>query len=461
MIYSLRFFIFVIVSLLVPNLASTQMQLGIRTESKSGINGISLDPSATAYQKSKWDIHILGMGAFAQNNYAYLKNTSLTRLIWHADSPQIVFDRPGNETSTFEVDFSTGKRCRYFNASAYLAGPAISYKFNEDMSIGVFTSLHGFLNANQIPDIYSYYTIIDHPYFKPFEVGTYTMGGMTWADAGVNFSYKQKKSRTSYISYGGSMKVIRAYDHIFFKSNKNYFHTLTGKNSFRVKHGSFAASFSTQNLLQNPMGWGTSLDLGISIANGVLEENYQTKLGASITDLGFVIHKNARKLNSTFKDSLAIDGDSYANVSTLDQAADIFINLARSAGIDIANTSKITLPTATRINFFVDHRLSNKWYIYGLFSLPLAWTNDIRSGHFLAISPRYESTNFAVSMPVTMYHWRKPRLGLSARLWYLSIGSEHLPSIFRKSNFYGSDLYTSIKIPLGKIKKRVKKLGDC
>ena len=73
MIYSLRFFIFVIVSLLVPNLVSTQMQLGIRTESKAGINGISLDPSATAYQKSKWDIHILGMGAFAQNNYGYLK----------------------------------------------------------------------------------------------------------------------------------------------------------------------------------------------------------------------------------------------------------------------------------------------------------------------------------------------------------------------------------------------------
>jgi hypothetical protein len=60
---------------------------------------------------------------------------------------------------------------------------------------------------------------------------------------------------------------------------------------------------------------------------------------------------------------------------------------------------------------------------------------------------------FEVSLPVTLYDWTKPRIGLSARFRGFFIGTEKLSGYFSFSDFTGLDFYAGLKLSLHK--------GDC
>ncbi len=60
--------------------------------------------------------------------------------------------------------------------------------------------------------------------------------------------------------------------------------------------------------------------------------------------------------------------------------------------------------------------------------------------------PRFESRWIDVSLPFSVYEWEEFRVGLAARLAFLTIGTDDLGSILQRSDFNGSDLYFAIKL---------------
>ncbi|MFY7943103.1 MAG: hypothetical protein ACOVNZ_00900 [Crocinitomicaceae bacterium] len=58
-----------------------------------------------------------------------------------------------------------------------------------------------------------------------------------------------------------------------------------------------------------------------------------------------------------------------------------------------------------------------------------------------------------------MYEYYRPQLGLSLRLYCLTIGTDKLLHIFGKSDLYGGDIYFHLNVPIfynPKCKQRMK-----
>ena len=54
-----------------------QEQLGLRTDSYSGINSIMLNPANFISSQFKWDVNLVGVGLFLENSYGFIHNTNL------------------------------------------------------------------------------------------------------------------------------------------------------------------------------------------------------------------------------------------------------------------------------------------------------------------------------------------------------------------------------------------------
>ena len=111
------------------------------------------------------------------------------------------------------------------------------------------------------------------------------------------------------------------------------------------------------------------------------------------------------------------------------------------------NHFSLWLPAALSLQ--ADYSVSDRFYVGGLFvhRIPLGKAaNVIRRSNLLVISPRFESRWFGVSSHFLHYNWQDFRLGISIRLGFLTIGTDNLGSILRKSDFSGTDFYVALKV---------------
>ena len=108
------------------------------------------------------------------------------------------------------------------------------------------------------------------------------------------------------------------------------------------------------------------------------------------------------------------------------------------------------LPTALSLQ--VDYNINGDFYLGSALvqSIPLGNFKVGRANVF-ALSPRFERKWFGASLPISIYNWDQVRVGLSARLGFLTLGSDHIGSIFTNSDLSGTDFYMALKIfPFGK-----------
>ena len=68
----------------------------------------------------------------------------------------------------------------------------------------------------------------------------------------------------------------------------------------------------------------------------------------------------------------------------------------------------------------------------------------------MAIIPRYETKYFELSVPISLYDYNYPRVGIAARFYFITIGTERLGTYLGLSDMNGMDIYASIKIGINK-----------
>ncbi|MEL6968693.1 MAG: hypothetical protein AAFO02_00880 [Bacteroidota bacterium] len=77
-------------------------------------------------------------------------------------------------------------------------------------------------------------------------------------------------------------------------------------------------------------------------------------------------------------------------------------------------------------------------------------TSSLNRSSVLAIVPRVDRHWWSVAMPVSMYATDQVRLGLSARLGPIFVGTDQLGSFFRQNQLDSGDFYVGLKLfPLG------------
>jgi hypothetical protein len=68
----------------------------------------------------------------------------------------------------------------------------------------------------------------------------------------------------------------------------------------------------------------------------------------------------------------------------------------------------------------------------------------------LAVVPRYENRFVGVSLPVSLFNYEDPRIGVAVRFYTMTIGTDRLGSLLGISNFNGMDFYFSFRFNIGK-----------
>jgi hypothetical protein len=108
------------------------------------------------------------------------------------------------------------------------------------------------------------------------------------------------------------------------------------------------------------------------------------------------------------------------------------------------------LPSA--LSAQADINLISNFYLYGVITYGVPWLNRLgvqRSG-YIGVAPRWETKRFEASLPVSMYQYKRPQVGLCLRLNSIIIGSDDLGAILMKKDIYGADIYVSVKYTIFK-----------
>ena len=340
-------------------------------------------------------------------------------------------------------------------------------------AFGITTSFRTMASAKNIPyEIakFGYEGLNFRDQFKInyIDIHKFSLAAMGWAELGLSYAYILKQSNREYWSGGITVKrlmgVSGAYANV---SDVNYM--LTNQDTatiynFNAKAGySLPVDYNTSSILRTPLfrGGGFGFDIGITYQkmkkgqqntsyNSLCADPfkpYQYRIGVSIIDIGTIsFKKNAQKLIFTDINTYwpELRNSFHKNVnSTVSDISQQFYG--DSTKLLQGNRISIGLPTALSVQ--VDINYTGNWYVNGTIIYPLILSNSsiVRPAQ-LAITPRFETNHFEVNLPISLFDFQRPRVGISARLGILTIGTDKLGGFFHINDFTGLDFYFAIKM---------------
>jgi hypothetical protein len=264
------------------------------------------------------------------------------------------------------------------------------------------------------------------------------------------------------LGYAGGYFNTQNVDYVFLDKD-----TLIVKNINAEGGYSFPVDYNTNEYIGNPRfrGKGMGFDLGVIYekkkryvrserVSKLCSQNYvpyQYKIGVSLLDIGRIkFTENAQKI--AFNDASTYWPEvTYLNFTSIQHLTDTLSQLFYGNTTDLyqGNEIKVSLPTAISVQ--ADINYLNNWFINGTLVFP---TQFSRSGVvrpvLFGLTPRYQTELFEFSMPITLYDWTSPRIGLSARFMGFYIGTEKISGYFHYKDFTGIDFYAGLKISLRK-----------
>jgi hypothetical protein len=191
-------------------------------------------------------------------------------------------------------------------------------------------------------------------------------------------------------------------------------------------------------------------------------EDYIYRIGVALIDVGAIrFGSNAEKLVIDNRSSYW-DQVTHIKINSINQMLDTISykfygdpNAAKAG-----DHFTLWLPSALSVQF--DYHLTKFLYINGSLIQPVKIGKaSLYRPAELTVTPRYENRWLEVSLPVSLYDWYLPRVGLALRVYGFTIGTEKLGGFFNASNFTGLDVYFSIKYFLDKGSCRDKSKGKC
>ncbi len=468
-------FVLIIMLLGLKPLCAQEM-LGIVNSSCAGITGSVINPAVTVTSPFYLDINIVASDFFAENNYIYLANEEYRFSRFFSKNPD--FPTHGTEDKMIAYDYYSTKDKKGF-ISNRLIGPSVAVTVGRH-SFGIVTGARNVMSTKNVPYEIAKFAFERIEYSPQYNIN-YTdnqkifNAEMSWAEIGFNYSYVFKQESRDCWAAGITVKYLLGYaggyayvDHIDYLVSH---HDTLIINNINAEAGySLPLNYQTNEVMNNPLfkGKGVGFDLGViyqkkkqevqkEIVEKLCSQNYipyQYKIGVSLLDIGHIrFTQNAEKL------VLANVSAQWNNISSNDYStARDYTNLIGEQFFGDTTTlikgNEITIALPTALSIQADVNFYKNWFINGTVVYPLHFSKSglIRPA-LLAVTPRYETALFDVSLPISLFDWTDPRIGLSARYKGFFIGTEKLSGFFHHKDFTGLDFYFGIKISLRK--------GDC
>lgn len=413
-----------------------------------------LNPSSMVDSKAWLDVNLVGADAFAWNNFVYFSKDNF--YFWK--------NVPQNNWPTPLYNLN-GKQ-KHGVVNLRVDGPSFTLSHGKN-AFGFHTAARTFVSFEDLSEptgVFAYeglgYTPQQGVAYSQKQMGVFATA---WAEVGASYGRIIYQEGKDMINVGGTAKYLMGIGHMSMYLD-NLDHTVVNDQDWNISNlnGQYAM---TQPGVANGNGFG--VDLGVTYKRMLAKVDdyaphtpqsdcgtydYRYKIGVSVLDLGGInFNKNSiirrfNNANTTWTDYPATQVNS---MSDIDQV--IASQFASDAGSVTSGVRYGTaLPSAVSVQF--DYNIGKNFYANATwvqgFKLNKTTTGIRRS--LIAITPRYETKWFEASLPISLYDYRYPQLGMAFRFYSVTIGSDNiLPFIF-PMNVYGANIYASVKITLFK-----------
>ncbi len=464
-------FLLIIPALTFPNRVSSQEMLGIINSNYAGSAGISINPSNLVNSRLYLDINLLTADIFAENNFLYIHKDDWG--LFKVFGPNGVIPKYGENDVLFDRMRSDNMKNFFINLR--VQGPSFMIAKN-DHAIALHVTFRSVTSIRKLPHEMANFGYEGLEY-KPqhnirYNDHNFRFTNLDWVEFGLTYSkviYKYGMNRytagltVKYLAgIAGAYSDVRNIDYVVLNDS-----TININNLDATVGYSLPVDYSDNSLNTDPVfkGRGIGFDLGVTYmktkkgaqnrkAERLCEQefiDYYYRFGLSLLDIG--------KIN--FKENA--QEHKYDNVSTYWEELDTlrFSDLDQIAGILSdqfygnpnaslsADKIGIVLPSAISAQF--DYQYMPNLFINASVVVPIKLGRIyVRRASQIAITPRYEHRWYEVSLPVSLYEMRYPRIGFAFRLAFLTVGTEKLGAYLGFSDFEGMDFYCSLKINFSK-----------
>ncbi len=432
-----------------------QEQLGLRTENYAGINSVFLNPANNLTTPFQWDVNLLAVGQFIDNNFGGFQNAGIGDLLNDRTEIFLATDFPSDQqfpAGAVIFDFNELGKDKFATVATIVTGPAFLLNF-EKHSFGLFTNFRVALGGQRIPAVLGYYdyqSVLINEDYSLFPSG---IAGMAWSELGFNYLFKAETSNGD-IGIGVNLKYLQGYEAFFLRNNRDIrvnkleLDSLNFENGADISFGFTNSSIDEEAVNLQESGTGFGFDIGLTYASPDYTDGDGIKLGVSILDIGKIsFDENAENHRININEPFNFNPRNLRDVTGFrDGLAQLNEELFSDTTTTFIDSSfEVSLPTALSLQ--ADIAIQENLYVNATLiqRIPLG-TNTIERGNLFALTPRYESRWISGFLPISIYNWQNFQIGAAVRLAFLTIGTENIGSFFGQKNLTGTDFYAAIKI---------------
>ena len=332
-------------------------------------------------------------------------------------------------------------------------------KLNDQLSIGVTSAAKVWSSGANIPTELNYERYDSRPFDATFAVDDLQFSLMSWIETGVSLAYRIP-TYTGSFGFGLTAKFVRGYESGFLRNRSPFLMSKQPDMSFLIESVDADFGYTTSNINAGQDGFdptangaGFGFDLGITYAIEDGEGTPTLRMSAALIDLGGVRFNRNAVYHRLQNDMPALQAyDNYRDLTGLQdlpELVDRFITSATTRdepGFSIAtNAFRVGLPST--FNLQADLRIHELFHINTLLVQNLR--NDgisVRQPSVLAVIPRFEHRWGSVAVPLSMYDYDQPRVGLALRAAYLAVGTDDLGAWFFPGELNSGDVYVALKL---------------
>jgi hypothetical protein len=434
----------------IPFHLHAQEEIGYTASNYSGVQGLFLNPAKGCDSKLFLDVNLLGLDVFVHNNFVFYDRENF--FLWK-----------NIKTGFPDLAFNEKASAKRAQVLLNITGPSIHLSVGKH-SFGLITRARSYTSAKiELPMVIH---IVEGFKYGPqlakrYDLENNFVNTLTWLEYGLSYGYIFSQTKNTLISAGANVRYLTGINTIGVDANKLNYEV---RDSLLLEFYNFSGSIQ-QAFPAYGAGSGIGIDIGAeykqmladvsryfpnSKRSGCKKIDYKWKAGASLLDIGLIRFKNSASKqefidvsSSWFKyDSTGVNA--YDGVDSLIQ-----VRFNPQGKIKGSNAFSTWLPLAASVQF--DYNFENYFYVNGTATFGPRIGNSVRRGGLLAIVPRYERRRFEFSLPLSLWDFRHPQIGLQVRLNNnLIIGSDRaMPFLFR-SNVYGMDIYFHLKFSVYK-----------
>lgn len=427
-----------------------QDNLGIAGSTRAPVNTLWNNPSTIVDSRAFIDIQLAGFSVYAKNDLVFLHGNQLS--IANFDTMTTVPLRKQNTSYSAFADVQ-------------INGPSVTFAYKQH-AFGISTSTRVMTDVRGIPS--KAYEWAKYGFDNKNEIGKLNTisnvrtNALAWGELGL--TYGTIIARRGYSITQGAITVKKLYGiggAGVRLDSWTYMVQEGGRIQTKELIGQYGFNDPTAGIL-NGQGWGADIGITYKVrlnhSDGYVphspctDGDYRYRIGVSLLDVGRIKFKEPFYTNNFSQNQSSMwenyQGTQADNLGDVDSLINNNFDLIKQNGYQ----TKFTMMLPTALSVQGDLNLISHLYLYGVATYGVPWLNQLgvqRSG-YIGIAPRWETKRFEASLPLSMYQYKRPQLGLCLRLNSIVIGSDDLAAILFKKDVYGADFYFSLKYTIFK-----------